>query len=135
MGSAKKNEILDIAQQIIQSRGYNGFSYADLSKIVGISKASIHHYFPSKATLVVAVVQRYRETFNHHLAEFESSKNTWIALIRNYASLYEDVLNHNKLCLCGMLASDTETLPPVLQKEICVFFEDNQTWLVKILSS
>lgn len=58
--SDKKNEILDCAQTLIQKRGYNGFSYADISSTVGIRKASIHHHFSTKVDLAVAVVERYR---------------------------------------------------------------------------
>jgi TetR/AcrR family transcriptional repressor of nem operon len=61
--SSKKIEILDVAQEAIQKRGYNAFSYADLAEAVGIRKASIHHYFPSKADLGLAVIRRYRESF------------------------------------------------------------------------
>ena len=39
-------QILDAAQRMVQTRGYNGFSYADISDEVGLRKASIHHYFP-----------------------------------------------------------------------------------------
>lgn len=133
--SSKKLEILDAAQEIIQMRGYNGFSYADISKAVGIRKASIHHHFPSKSSLVVAVIRRYREIFNDCLAEFELSEKKWSDKIRSYAMLYEDVLFKNRLCLCGMLAADIETLPRILQKEIRGFFEDNESWLAKILST
>ncbi|HIE19064.1 TPA: TetR/AcrR family transcriptional regulator, partial [Candidatus Bathyarchaeota archaeon] len=35
--------------------GYGGFSYSDLSKALGITKASIHHHFPSKEELGLAV--------------------------------------------------------------------------------
>jgi TetR/AcrR family transcriptional repressor of nem operon len=133
--SSKKFEILDAAQEIIQRRGYNGFSYADISKSVSIRKASIHHHFPSKSSLGVAVIRRYREIFNNRLVEFESTGNKWIDKIHSYAMLYEDVLLKNKLCLCGMLAADIETLPRVLQKEIRGFFADNEAWLAKILST
>lgn len=40
-------QILDTAQPTVQSRGYNGFSDADISAAVGIRKASIHLPFPT----------------------------------------------------------------------------------------
>lgn len=131
--STKKIEILDAAQEAIQARGYNAFSFADISETVGIRKASIHHHYASKAALGVAVIRRYREVFNDFLTESERKGATWIDKIHNYAKLYEDVLLQNKLCLCGMLASDIETLPKTLKKEIRGFFDDNVTWLADIL--
>lgn len=59
--SPKAVEIIAHARSLLEAGGYNGFSYADISARVHISKASIHHHFPSKAELVRVVVARYRE--------------------------------------------------------------------------
>ncbi len=132
--SDKKNEILDCAQALIQTRGYNGFSYADISNIVGIRKASIHHHFPTKVDLAVAVVERYRNDFNARLLNINTQKN-WMSKIRLYAELYQEVLGEDKLCLCGMLASDMETLPDEVKKAVRGFLSDNADWLTKVLLS
>lgn len=131
--STTKIEILDAAQNIIQLRGYNGFSFADISQTVGIRKASIHHHFSSKAALGLAVIRHYREIFDNFLDEANLKGSTWIDKIHNYAKLYEDTLLQNKLCLCGMLASDIETLPKVLKKELRAFFNDNVIWLSNVI--
>ena len=60
--------ILDVAERLIQTRGFNGFSYADVSAAVGITKASLHYHFPTKADLGLSLVQRYQETFVEALA-------------------------------------------------------------------
>lgn len=130
--SDKKTEILDCAQALIQSRGYNGFSYADISSAVGIRKASIHHHFPSKIDLAVAVLERYRAVFNRALLSFETQANT-MAKLRLYAGLYQNVLEENKLCLCGMLASDMQTLPEEVKKVVRGFLSDNADWLSEVL--
>src|SRR6185437_15305662 len=130
-----KNKILDAAQDIIQLRGYNGFSFADISQAVGIRKASIHHHFPSKMALGLAVIRRYREVFDTFLSEADVKDFTWIKKIYIYIKLYENVLLQNKLCLCGMLASDIETLPEVLKKELRTFFDDNVLWLSQVIKT
>lgn len=131
--STTKIEILDAAQNIIQLHGYNGFSFADISQTVGISKASIHHHFPSKAALGLAVIRRYREVFDRFLDEANFKGSTWIEKIHHYVKLYQNVLLQNKLCLCGMLAHDIETLPKTIKKEIRTFFDDNVIWLSKVI--
>lgn len=133
--STTKIEILDTAQNIIQLRGYNGFSFADIAQTVGISKASIHHHFPSKAALGLAVIHRYREIFDRFLGDANFKGSTWIEKIHHYAKLYENTFLQNKLCLCGMLASDIETLPKALKKELRAFFDDNVIWLSKIIKA
>jgi TetR/AcrR family transcriptional repressor of nem operon len=131
--STTKIEILNAAQNIIQLRGYNGFSFADISQTVGIRKASIHHHFSSKSALGLAVIRRYREEFNRFLDEANFKGSTWIEKIHNYAKLYENTLLQNKLCLCGMLASDIETLPKILKKELRAFFNDNVIWIENVI--
>ena len=133
--SSTKNDILDSAQALIQARGYNGFSYADISAIVGIRKASIHHHFPSKTDLAIEVIRRYKESFNTCLLNIAAEKKSWVDKISAYVKLYEHVLHDDKLCLCGMLASDIEILPIELKIEIQHFFSDNVAWLSKILVS
>lgn len=131
---ARKQEILDVAQDMIQKRGFNGFSYADIAQVISIRKASIHHHFSSKAALGAAVIKRYREVFNDLLAHINAEDINWLDKIRKYSGLYADVLAQNKLCLCGMLAADIETLPRVMQSELHLFFQENVIWLSSVLA-
>jgi len=55
-------QIMDAAQQMMQLRGYNAFSYADISRQVGVTKAAIHYYFPGKVTWAGS-----RFSLPHHL--------------------------------------------------------------------
>ena len=41
-----REQLLDHAQILLMTRGYNGFSYRDLSTLVGVKTSSIHYYFP-----------------------------------------------------------------------------------------
>lgn len=56
--SDRKQKIIDAAQELLEERGYNGFSYADLEKALGIRKASIHHHFPKKDDLIAAILDK-----------------------------------------------------------------------------
>ena len=66
--SPKAAEIATHARALLAAGGYNGFSYADIADRVHISKASIHHHFPSKARLVEVVVAQYRAEARDGLA-------------------------------------------------------------------
>src|SRR5580698_7639945 len=103
--------ILDIAERLVQSRGYNGFSYADIADQVGISKASLHHHFETKATLGQALIDRYHRLFTLALAEIDTTDDDAAHKLRCYARLYAAVLEGERLCLCGMLAAEYDTLP------------------------
>ena len=40
--------ILDIAERLVQTRGFNAFSYADIAAALHVTKATLHYHFPTK---------------------------------------------------------------------------------------
>lgn len=133
--SATADRIMDAAQQMVQTCGYNAFSYGDIAAQVGIRKASIHYHFPSKGDLGKELVTRYRLTFSDKLNQIDQGINDCWCKLEAYAQLYLDaLLDNDRMCLCGMLASDIATLPEQVSTELKKFFADNETWLTKVLS-
>ena len=55
--------ILDVAERLVQTRGFNGFSYADIAEALDVTKASLHYHFPSKADSGRRLIERYEKTF------------------------------------------------------------------------
>jgi len=126
--------ILDVAQALVQSHGYNGFSYADIAHALRIRKPSIHYHFATKADLGRALMARYRERFAAALAVINASTAPAPAKLRKYAELFRSVLEHgNRMCMCGMLAADFSTLPRTLRDSVRDFFSDNEAWLEGVL--
>jgi TetR/AcrR family transcriptional regulator, transcriptional repressor for nem operon len=125
--------ILDVAQQLLQLRGYNAFSYADIAEIVGIRKASIHYHFPGKQDLATALVVRYRSTFSQLRSQIDQQTNHAITKLESFANLYLQGLQDGRVCVCGMLAEDFTTVPPVVRDEVKAFFSDNEAWLTQVL--
>ncbi|MBW4638730.1 MAG: TetR/AcrR family transcriptional regulator [Gloeocapsa sp. UFS-A4-WI-NPMV-4B04] len=118
----------------MQTRGYNAFSYADISAEVGIRKASIHYYFPSKGDLGRHLVARYRQTFRKKRDQIDHKTDDSRLKLTQYIQLYLDGLQNERLCLCGMLAADFNTLPQAVPEEVKSFFADNEAWLAKVLT-
>ena len=132
--SATTERIMDAAQRMVQIRGYNAFSYADISAMVGIRKASIHYYFPRKKDLGKELVARYRAAFRDKLDRIDNATDDSRRKLKDYAQLYLDALqDDDRMCLCGMLASDIATLPEEVRREVVSFFADNEAWLTKVL--
>ena len=57
----RRDAFVDAAMRLIQARGYDNLSIADVIKEVGASKGAFFHYFDSKAALLAAVVDRMVE--------------------------------------------------------------------------
>jgi len=134
--AATAGKILDIAERLVQTRGYNGFSYADISSELRIRNASVHYHFPSKSDLGRRLVGRYRENFLAALAELEQDHADARRRLRAYVAIWTRVLrDRDRMCLCGMMAADIATLPRSVRAEIKRFFNENEAWLVRVLKA
>jgi TetR/AcrR family transcriptional repressor of nem operon len=121
---------MDVAERLAQTRGFNGFSYADIAAELGITKASLHYHFASKADLGRALIVRYADRFRAALAAIDVDGQNRLP---RYVQLYEDVLVRDHMCLCGMLAAEYSILPLTMQSELRHFFDENERWLVRCL--
>jgi TetR/AcrR family transcriptional repressor of nem operon len=128
-----RDSIIEVATRLAQTSGFNAFSYADISAAIGIRKASIHHHFPAKADLGVAMVQSYRTAFRAHLAQIDAKGGSSEARLLRYAKLFEGSLADERMCLCGMLASDAQTLSGNMKSEVSAFFAEHVAWLADTL--
>ena len=126
-------QILDIAQRLVQTRGFNAFSYADIASTLSVSKASLHYHFASKAKLGVRLIERYEDEFGRLLGGIDLGGGSAALKLQRYVKIYAHVLADQRMCLCGMLAAEFETLPKAMQTALDGFFALNERWLVTVL--
>jgi TetR/AcrR family transcriptional regulator, transcriptional repressor for nem operon len=131
--TAAARAILDAAEGLAQTRGYNGFSYADVAAQLGVTKASLHYHFPSKAELGRALIERYHMAFAEGLDAINRETDEPCRKLERYVTLYDAVLLNDRMCLCGMLAAEYATLPEPMQAQLHLFFDANERWLTTVL--
>lgn len=132
-GNDTAQRILDIAERLVQMRGFNAFSYADVAAELGITTASLHYHYPGKAELGEALIKRYTERFMGALAAIAARTPGAPGRLDAYLDLYFDVLRGRRMCLCGMLAAEYQTLPKRMQAAVVAFFDANEAWLEGVL--
>ena len=133
--TSKVDEILDAAEAFVQARGYNGFSFRDVATAVGVKSSSVHYHFPTKADLGATLARRYRERFLEKLGRAAASDTDARAAIRRYVGVFRDALIHDgRMCLCGMLGAEIQSLPPTVAAEVKRMFEESVDWLANSLS-
>jgi TetR/AcrR family transcriptional repressor of nem operon len=125
--------ILDIAERLAQTKGYNGFSYADIAAELGVTKASLHYHFPSKEELGRALIERYEAVFGAALESIDQLAAKPQDKLWQYVGLYDSVVRNDRMCLCGMLAAEYATLPAPMQAQLKRFFDMNERWLTGVL--
>ncbi|MCX4162612.1 MULTISPECIES: TetR/AcrR family transcriptional regulator [Paraburkholderia] len=129
-----REQLLQHAQTLLMTRGYNGFSYRDLADLVGVKTSSIHYYFPTKEDLALEAVDAYSSEVLSTIRAIDASLAPEKKLER-YAKQFGLVLgNGDQICLCGMLAADIESLPENVRQAVQAFFKANESWLAKILA-
>lgn len=132
--SPVREKLLQHAQTLLMTRGYNGFSYRDLSDLVGVKTSSIHYYFPSKEDLVLEAVGVYSEEVAdalQHVPKALPADEKLDLFASGFGRLVE---SGDQICLCGMLAADIASLPEPIRTAVKVFFSTNEAWLAQVLT-
>lgn len=135
MAQNTAGQIVDTARQLIMTRGYNGFSYADVADAVGIRKASIHHHFAAKSDLASAVVDQSRAIIHAQVAQLAEAEPDAATQLRAYAGYWERCILDNSapFCVAAMLAAELPSLPDDLAAAVRAHFAELTGWLARIL--
>jgi len=136
-GDVTANRIIEAGRQLIMRCGYSGFSYADIADAIDIRKASIHHHFPTKPDLVIAVLNDWREMFDADMASLEASGADALEQLRAYVGHWERCIADDTapFCVAGMLGAELPALPEDVAKAVKAFFENLTAWLEQVLES
>ena len=133
MAVGTREALVQTAESLMRTKGYAAFSYADLAETVGLRKASIHHHFPAKEDLGIAIVENYisrvRSDFDHIEEQHKDVKARLGAFFQVFRASSEGGL----LPLCGALAAEMSALPAGLQKLTQSFFDMQLRWLSAIV--
>lgn len=132
-GSETAQRILDIASRLVQTRGFNGFSYAHIAAELGVTKASLHYHFRSKAELGIRLIERYERNFVEALEVIDQEARDDMDRLVRYARIYAGVLEKRQMCLCGMLAAEQGTLAEPMRRVLQHYFDINEDWLAVVL--
>lgn len=128
-----QTRILDIAEDLVRKRGYNGFSYSDIAHEVATSKAAIHYHFAKKADLGLVLIERFTGVEMSVMRAIACSRSSHAEKLSAYFALYDASLAENKMCLCGIMAAEHATLTDELQQALMDFFDMHVRWLSQLL--
>ncbi|EFP95067.1 TetR/AcrR family transcriptional regulator [Vibrio caribbeanicus] len=126
-------KIADLAEHYIQTRGFNGFSFRDIQNELGIKTASIHYHFKTKQDLANTVLERYLHRYQAQLTKIYQQHEQAKSMLSAFADEFMQTHQSNKLCLCGMFASDLYSLSKDVVMPLNRFVDINHAWLVSVL--
>jgi TetR/AcrR family transcriptional regulator, transcriptional repressor for nem operon len=135
MSGETAERIMDVAHQLLAERGFSAFSYANIAEAIQIRKASIHHHFPTKAGLVVAVLERHRDRMMEGIHALDQQISSPLDRLAAYAAHWEACI-HSKdepFCIAALLGAELPSLPPEVQAEVKKHFEFLRRWIARTL--
>ena len=130
--SNTRQTIIEIADELIRSRGYNAFSYTDISSRLDLKNAAIHYHFPTKHDLALAVIQYHTQSF--HSFEERTKEKTPLQRINLFLNFYTSIHLSGKICIIGAFATDWNSLSDDTKTELEHFTNLVQDWLSTALN-
>lgn len=126
-------EILNAAEELLQRRGYNAFSYQHIAVQLGVRNAAIHYHFPAKEDLGVALVRRYQVRFRDWVRATGQIDCAW-ARLQAYFKTYIDFLQADcKCCPGGVLGTEFHAIPEAMREQARTLMSEIYDWLVATL--
>ena len=130
----RKEQILEVATELVQTRGYTAFSYQDLSDRLGITEASIHHHYPSKESLGVAVSDRYAADVKAILVKAKGKTDDPLAQLDGYMKLVLDIIKtQDRICAAGSVQSEINVVPESIGRSMCSIVQYVIDWISDVI--
>jgi len=126
-----KEKIVELGRDYMQRIGYHSFNYKQIADDLHIKNASIHHYFPTKEDLGLAVIEKDRQDFLVVEQRLRKAKPTekLDALIEIYNNYFH---GGQKLCVLSSFAACYNELTERMQLATSQYAELMASWLTEV---
>ena len=133
--SVTREKILELGENLIRTKGYNAFSYQDISSELGIKNAAIHYYFASKEKLGTSIVKTNIQRFEEMIDNMKSRKFDEWQQLDTYIKIYIKSHREQKKCIVGALSPDFNTLNDTTKVELKRMIDIILNWLTELLDN
>ncbi|RNC84356.1 MAG: TetR/AcrR family transcriptional regulator [Balneola sp.] len=128
-----KETIVQLGDELIRSKGYNAFSYADISKQLNVKNAAIHYHFPAKTDLAEAVVEWHEDSFQRFTEK--AAPRGASDQIKMFLNFYASIQVSGKLCVIGTFATDWNSMDEQIQQRVTNFTNGVLEWITNTLDT
>ena len=98
----RRNYIIDAAEKLFFSKGYDNVSMKDIADEVGISRAALYLYFKNKEVIYLAIVLRGMRIMDKLFKESIKSDKDGLGKLedtgRAYFEFYRDFIDYYEVC-------------------------------------
>ena len=130
-----REQIVQVASDLIRTRSYLGFSFQDVADQVGIRKPSLYHHFPSKEALGIEVLRRSTLAFKEW-SEAKSAALPPDQALEAYFRMYRNALRAGEaVCPAGALAPGWQAIEDDLRQAVRELRNTQVHWLTGVLEA
>jgi AcrR family transcriptional regulator len=133
--SITREKIIELGESLIRTKGYNAFSYQDISSELGIKNAAIHYYFPSKENLGTSIVKTNIQRFEEMTGNMKSRGFDEWSQLETFIKIYTKSHREQKRCIVGSLGPDIYSLSDATVAELKRMSEIIIHWLSDTLAT
>jgi TetR/AcrR family transcriptional repressor of nem operon len=133
--SITREKIIELGENLIRTKGYNAFSYQDISSELGIKNAAIHYYFPSKENLATSIVKTNIQLFEEMTGNMQSRGFDEWQQLETFIKIYTKSHREQKRCIVGSLGPDISSLSENTVAELRRMSQIILAWLTAALAS
>lgn len=129
-----KIALMDLAEQILQTKSFDNVSFQALAKGVGIKKGSVYYHFESKDELGEAILDRNIGLLKSGLQDIKSEPV--VKQLHVYTNWFAKHIGAaEKLCPGACFASSWEAVPESTKEKVKTLFRTHKEGLAEIIST
>ena len=126
-----RETILNSAEKRMRKGGFHACSFREIADDVGIKSASVHYHFKTKAALAASLVARYEAKVLGAIGDPEDGRELAAKLAAMRAAFRWGLKRGDGMCLGGVLASETRSLPSPVGVATRHYFDACNDWLAR----
>lgn len=128
-------QIIDYSAGLLRARGYTGFSFLDIAREFDIKKASVHHHFPKKVDLGLALCDWTQAWLEQGLEHFDTKGTcAWNKLERYLCAAQKHILNDQLMCPISAFHNDLPVLDEPIKERLISLSEIELSWVTGIIN-
>jgi TetR/AcrR family transcriptional repressor of nem operon len=131
-----RQHIIDYSSGLLRARGYTGFSFLDIAREFDIKKSSVHHHFPKKADLGLALCDWTQQWLEQGLAHFDAKGTSqWNKLERYLNAAQKHILNEQLMCPISAFHNDLPVLDGAIKDRLSALGEIELSWVTEVITT
>ncbi|GAB2685430.1 TetR/AcrR family transcriptional regulator [Aliiglaciecola sp. 3_MG-2023] len=129
-----KTALLNLAQELLQTKSFSSVSFQTLASGIGIKKGSVYYHFKTKEDLGEAIVERLTTMLQQSLLDIQHEPSQ--IQLKIYLSWFEKHIEAaQKLCPAASFAATWDAVPEGTKLKVQKLYNLHQNSLIRIIQN